>query len=288
MATDARGQTTSIFDEIKNFIAKHQQTLKWTVYVLLLANFGYYLFDDWRAAQITLSESATLIEIMSSYATSLDELGWFTILFLLEFETYWMEDDDFGKAYWVVQIVRVACYGLIGHTLYAFGMIVADYSNVTLVNDMDNLCAFAGQDLSFLRNLLYEAITIDNCSTLSSEATFYKYPDEPVITDTSGLYQDLRHSWIDLLEVVGWLSISLLLTFVIIMQDRKIIDGPMIKWAHWGQYFVYAALTGMAIYWAYYEFYVYTWDILLWMGGFAAIDANLAEWREELKDEKGR
>jgi hypothetical protein len=35
-----------------------------------------------------------------------------------------------------------------------------------------------------------------------------------------------------------------------------------------------------------YGYYVYTWDILLWMGGFAAIDANLAEWRDDLQDER--
>jgi len=27
------------------------------------------------------------------------------------------------------------------------------------------------------------------------------------------------------------------------------------------------------------------WDILLWIGGFAVIDANLAGWRDELQDE---
>ena len=59
------------------FFARHQQTLKWIIYTLLILNFGYYLFDDHRAAQSTLLPGATLLQITSAYATTFDEFGWF-------------------------------------------------------------------------------------------------------------------------------------------------------------------------------------------------------------------
>ena len=84
----------SIMDKALTLMAKHQQTLKWTVYTLLILNFGYYLFDDWRAASTTLSQTSSFLEFTAAFATTFDELGWFVIIFLLEVETYWMEDDD--------------------------------------------------------------------------------------------------------------------------------------------------------------------------------------------------
>ena len=75
------------------FFAKHQQVLKWIIYTLLILNFGYYFFDDWRTAQSTLLPGASFLEITGTYATTFDELGWFGIIFLLELETYWIEDE---------------------------------------------------------------------------------------------------------------------------------------------------------------------------------------------------
>ena len=63
-----------------------RQAIKWTVYSLLLLNWTYYMFDDWRAAQYTVLPGAPLTEWMQAFATTLDELAWFTLLFLFEAE----------------------------------------------------------------------------------------------------------------------------------------------------------------------------------------------------------
>ena len=44
----------------------------------------------------------------------------------------------------------------------------------------------------------------------------------------------------------------------------------------------YAVLFFDAAYWAWMGHWLYTWDQLLWIGGFWAIEFNLKEWREEL------
>mgnify|MGYP000645634436 CR=1 FL=1 len=269
-------------------IAKHQQTLKWIVYALLLVNFVYYIYDDMRSAQVTLGADATLLQMMSNFATSIDELAWFFILFLLEVETYWMEDDENGMFYWSVQVARVACYGLIGHTLYAYANTLIDLNAVTLMAGVTSTCDLVGQDLSFLRNLLYDDITLENCAALSSGNGLYLYPEEPVVTDLAGYQQAVRHAWVDVADTLCWITVSLSMTFVILMQDRKIYESVWIVRADRAQIICYVILVGEAIYWLYHGYYVYTWDTLLWIGGFAGIDANLVEWRDDLKEEQGR
>jgi len=260
--------------------------VKWVVYTLLVLNFGYYLFDDWRAAQSTLLPDASFLEIASTYATTFDELGWFGVLFLLEVETYWIEDETkLGPIYWFMQLARVICYVFITHTLYAFIVTVIDLGNATVLTDAGGLCALVGEDLSLTRNLVYELIDASNCANLSAAGEIYRFVGEPVVSDTSGYQLAVRHAWADVIEIAGWMTISLLITFVMVLQSRGIYQSLWIRGAESLQYVVYTIIAGTAFYWSIYGFYVYTWDILLWIGGFAIIDANLAEWRDELKDE---
>lgn len=272
---------------VAQFFSRHQQTIKWVVYSLLVLNWGYYLFDDWRIAQSTLMPDATFLDITSAYATSFDELGWFVLLFLLEVETYWLEDDaEAGVLYWLMQLVRVACYVIVTHTLYAFVVAVIDIGNSTVLADIGSLCALLGEDLSFTRNLAYEVIDASNCASLSSGGEIYLFEGEPVVSDAAGYRMALMHAWTDAIEIAGWLTISLLLTFVMVLQNRGVFDSAWIRGADILQYVVYAMIAGTAIYWGVHGHYVYTWDILLWIGGFAIIDANLAEWRHELEEKE--
>ena len=192
------------------FIAKHHQNLKWIVYALLVLNFGYYLFDDWRAAQSTLLPGASFLEITGSFATTFDELGWFVLLFLLEIETYWIEDDsERGLLFWLIQAVRVLCYIVVFHTLYAFVVYVIELGNATILTDLGGLCAVVGEDLSFTRNLLYELVSVDNCASLSEESEFYRFYGEPVVSDASGYQMAVWHAWVLLRaswQSVGWPS----------------------------------------------------------------------------------
>lgn len=270
-------------------MAIHQQKLKWIVYTLLIMNFGYYLFDDWRAARTTLSEASTFLEFTGAFATTFDELGWFGIIFLLEVETYWMEDEDaHGFLYWLMQAVRLLCYVVVIHTLYAFLIAVGDLGDATVLSNIDSVCALVGEDLSFLRNLLYDPIVASNCASLSSGGEIYRLAGEPAVTDAAGYEMAVRHAWIDVIEISGWLSVSILITFVMLIQERGIYSSPWISVADRLQIVIYLIIAGTAFYWAVYGFYVYTWDILLWIGGFMAIDANLSQWRDELKEESGR
>ena len=76
---------------------------------------------------------------------------------------------------------------------------------------------------------------------------------EPVITDFTGYQLDLRQAWVTAIECVGWLSIVLLSTFVLMLQNAGIYESGWIRSANTLQYVAYA---------------------------------NLSDWRDELKDKQ--
>jgi hypothetical protein len=57
-------------DETK--LHKIQQTVKWTVYTLLIINFVFYIFEDWSRALHTLDAGSTLLDWTGEFATSID------------------------------------------------------------------------------------------------------------------------------------------------------------------------------------------------------------------------
>ena len=55
---------------------KIQQIVKWTVYVLLIVNFLFYIAEDWGRAIHTLGAGSAFLDWTSEFATSIDELAW--------------------------------------------------------------------------------------------------------------------------------------------------------------------------------------------------------------------
>ena len=50
---------------------------------------------------------------------------------------------------------------------------------------------------------------------------------------------------------------------------------------------LYGILMLVAASWAFRGLWVYVWDEFLWIGGFAVIEMNVVEWRDELLEEEG-
>ena len=67
--------------------------IKAALYALLLANFGYYLFEDWSRTSFSLTEAASSYDWMREFNTSLDEVAWFTLLLIFELETYVLDES---------------------------------------------------------------------------------------------------------------------------------------------------------------------------------------------------
>ena len=62
--------------------------IKAALYALLLANFGFYLFEDWSRTSFSLTDASSFYDWVREFNTSLDEVAWFTLLLIFELETY--------------------------------------------------------------------------------------------------------------------------------------------------------------------------------------------------------
>ena len=266
---------------------KLQQGIKWTVYTLLLINFGYYIAEDWNRAIHTLGPDAGFLDWAAEFATSIDEAGWFLLLFMFELETYILEDDTWTA--WVTRLVhgvRAICYLMLAHTVYAYLGTVLAMQGVVPVDGVVDLCQLRDRDVSYVYNLHYTEVTTETCGELSGADRFYWLEADTVVSDAEGLALESRLAWVDLAEAVIWLLIVLAIEVVVRLQNQNVTEGPLISVAKRSQIVLYLLLIGIAAWWATLSHWLYVWDEFVWIAGFAAIEMNIAEWRQDILEEE--
>ena len=260
-----------------------QQTIKWIVYALLIVNWGFYIQEDWVRASHTLHDKSTWLDWAREFATSIDESAWFVLLLMFELETYFLEDKDSGG--WTEKIVhgvRLLCFAMILHTVYAYIVTVIQYQPTVAVENATSLCELVDDEVAYVYNLEYTEVTADNCGSLTDETQFYKVGNDPVVATMEGLTLERHLAWADVVEIISWFIIFVLIEIVIRMQSRGITDSPFYKKVANIKIVLYSVLAVLAIYWASLSHWLYTWDTFLWIAGFAAIEMNISEWREEI------
>ena len=107
------------------------------------------------------------------------------------------------------------------------------------------------------------------------------------MTDGAGLKLERQLSWGDVLEVVSWGFIILCMELVVRLQDRGITTGRLMSTLQWTKRVFYLALFGLAAWWGWLGHFLFLWDTILWIGGFAAIEMNVSQWAEEIEEERG-
>jgi len=268
-------------DEAK--LHKLQQGVKWTVYTLLLINFVYYIFEDWDRASHVLHGGSTFLDWTAEFANSIDESAWFLLLLMFELETYVFEDKDLkGWLAHTVRGIRLACIVLIAHTIFAYADTVMDYLPTVPVENISTLCDLTDEDVSYVYNLDYTEVTSQTCAGLSTATEFYWVADDPVVTDLAGLKLERDLAWVDLAEAVIWLLILLAIEVIVRMQSHGVTGGKLMSTLNRVKFLLYAILISFGVYWAWLSHWLYLLDELVWIGGFAAIEMNVSEWREEI------
>jgi len=253
------------------------------VYALLINNFAFYIFEDWNRAVHTLHSGSTFLDWTGEFATSIDESAWFLLLFMFEFETYIVKDEDWtGSVAYIVRGVRLFCYAMIAHAIYAFAVTVIHLQPTVAVENVSSLCEMVNADVSYVYNLEYTKVDEQTCGKLSNDSRFYWLADDPIVSDMEGLILERDLAWADLVEAIAWLLIVLAIETVVRLQDRGVTEGAIIATANKLQIFLYLLLIALGIYWATLSHWLYLWDELVWIGGFAAIEMNLSKWRDEL------
>jgi hypothetical protein len=267
---------------------KFQQAIKWVVYTLLIINFVFYIFEDWNRALHTLTATSTVLDWTIEFATSIDEAAWFFLLFMFELETYILEDKTLKG--WVahsIRGIRIVCYVMLAHTVFAMTDTIMDLQPTVAVENVSSLCDMTDAEVSYVYNLEYTEIDAASCGGLSTASQFFWIADDPLVTDMAGLELERDLAWADLAEVLAWLIIIAAIELVVRLQSRGITGGTVIIAANKTKYFMYASLIAMGVYWAWLGHWLYLWDELVWIGGFAAIEMNMSEWRDEINEEQG-
>ncbi|MSQ99486.1 MAG: hypothetical protein EXR85_09375 [Xanthomonadales bacterium] len=259
-----------------------RQVVKWTIYILLLLNWGLYIAEDWQTALHTLGESSTFLDWTSAFSTSLDSAAWFGLLFMWELETYALSDEAYTPFIgWTFLAVRGICYVFLAHTVLSRAETIYELSDLQPSPGITSLCQLANQEISFAYNVDYTRIDDSNCHSLSAGTEFYPIEDTAV-TDKPGLSVERWNTIVDLEDAIVWLLIMLTIEIAIWLQDREITGGPAMFVSHLGKVF-YAVLFAHTAYWAWGEHWLYFWDQLLWIGGFFAIEMNVSEWRKHIE-----
>ena len=261
------------------------QVVKWTVYILLLINWGFYFVEEIYISSHTLRQGGTFLQWTAEFATTIDEFAWFGLLFMFELETYTLEDDAFEnkKVGWAIHGLRLVCYLFLVHTIWARVTDVVDVRAVTQAPEVTGLCQLVDDEISFGENYYYTLIDQENCSEISNDTRFY-YLDPSVITDQDGFELENRLLWIDMIEACTWLLIMFALELAVWLQNRNITGGGLMLVSHSAK-LLYAILWAAAAYWVYIGHWVYAWDEALWILGFWAIENNLSEWRDDIREE---
>lgn len=261
------------------------QLIKWTVYTLLLLNFFYYAWDEWEMAQHSLRQGGTTRDWIIAFTTTIDEAAWFGLLFLWELETYWLPYD--WHAPWAqraLRLLRLVCYVFIINT------VVSRVIDFTFLDDLQPLtgisspCQLADQHWSYTYNLDYVHIDQQNCSGFSSDTRFYAV-ENTAITDSAGLDHERFSRYIDLQDAITWLLVMFSIELAIWLQQREITGGRLMLASYAVKAF-YGLLFFHAATWVWNGHWVYGWDQVLWILGFFAIEMNVKDWREELREEE--
>jgi len=275
----------STIDESK--LHKIQQAVKWTVYTLLIINFVYYIVEDWNRAIHILHAGSTFLDWMNEFATSIDESAWFLLLFMFELETYVLKDEVWkGWVAHTVRGIRLACFVMLAHTIFAFATTAIDLQPTVAVNNVSDLCAMVNDDVSYVYNLEYTEVNEQTCGKLSSESQFYWLADDPIVSDMLGLNLERQLAWVDLMEAISWLLVLLAIESAVRLQDRRVTHGPLLLTARISSKVLYLTILGAGVYWATLSHWLYLWDEIVWICGFAAIEMNVSEWRDELLEEQ--
>lgn len=265
-----------------------QQAIKWTVYALLVVNFGFYIYEDVDRAIHTLHAGSTWFDWTSEFATTIDTLAWFVLLLMFELETYALDDQHWNdRVARTVRGVRLLCFVMIAHTVIAYTETVVNYTPTLPVIGVTDLCDLADDNISFVYNLEYTSVTSNSCADLSDQnAFFWLGQRNPLVSTEAGLQLARSLAWVDVIEVITWLVVILSIETVVRRQGKGIIGGTVTLTANITKWLGYLILFMLAIYWALLSHWLYTWDTFVWIAGFAAIDLNLSDWHDQMVDKR--
>ena len=264
------------------WLAKHQQTIKWLVYALLLVNFGMYIIEDIGKFQRALSQGQSLLAATTRLATSLDLVGWFALLAIFEIESYWLRHSSSPAVSRALHILRLGCLALIANTFFIYFREMMQIGEAVTVGSQQGLCDLNFETSYFLFNQTYSAITAANCAALTESLPIIQLAEFGTYTNTEGLAIASLQAWASLIESGVWIIYATALTVIVVLRQRAQSMTTLELLLAMACRASIVIILCCAASWAYHGHYLYTWDSCLWIAGFTIIEANLSQWRKAL------
>lgn len=266
-----------------------QQLFKWTIYSLLVVNFGFYLVEDVTQSMHTLHAHSTVLDMTGAFATSAAVLAWFLLLASLELETYAIDDSAWTRRIELLAHgTRLLAFLVIGHFVFALVSWAVELQTPRPLEGISSPCEVLDRDLSWSYNLNYVELTTENCAGLSTDQQFYQMGKDPVLTDHAGIVLAQKLAWGDVLEITAWLIIILAMEVMVRLQGRGISEGRLMALLRGTKFTLYGVLFLLGFWWASLGHWLYLWDTFLWIAGFSVIEMNLRLWRDEIRHQRAQ
>ena len=261
---------------------KVAQFIKFLVYAGLLINSWFYVMDDIRSMNSALPADASLDDLFTNFATTIDLVGWLGLIVLFELETYALPDEAFtGRVVAVLRSGRALCYLSIFYAAYGYTAEAFDAFTVTLVEGVSSLCDVAGQGIFFqVDQIRFEEITASSCAALSADSAFYHLDGEVALVGESLLPHLRLMGWLDIINAYVWLLVVGLIEVEVWLQENDRFGSRSLMVVRLTKSLGYLALIANGVIWGFSGYLMWAWDAFLWIFGFWAIEFNLAFWEK--------
>ena len=243
----------------------------------------FFLEEEVLAYPIRYPNGIEFHQIYEGFASSIDTAAWLILLWLLELETYILDDKIFTKSVnYTLFLIKSICYGFILYSFFGYYANLVIFYEAESYLQIKNLCQLSSGDWAYSVDINeYQTITSNNCELLSTSSEFFKFPGMQALVDFNGLIEIIRLGWIDVINSGVWIIVVLIIEINIILVEKNNYLSASKKLSSLSKYFLYPILFFNAIYWGIKGDFIDFWDAFLWLVAFLFIELNIVQWDED-------
>jgi len=250
------------------------RAIKIAIYTILMLNLSYYLYED-VTAYLYLGEDATLLDVVESFAVTIDYVAWMVLILLFEYETTVQNRNELTRRRkWLLGSLTAACYVVLVYAAYGYASSLAETFRFKPL-ESTSVCSLSENNHAYLTESGRPVeLTPENCVTFSDTAVF-KSPGDHLIASHASLMAIRRLGWVDVINAVAWLLVVLVFQVEVMLEHAKRLTRHRLSLLMASKGAAYLGLLGCAIYWTVYSNFIDSWDAWLWLAAFVLIDLNL-------------
>jgi hypothetical protein len=247
---------------------------KITIFGILMLNLIYYLYED-VVAHLYLAEDSTFLDLVESFAVTIDYAAWMVLIILFEIETTAHARNRFnGIRKWVISGLTAACYAGLLYAAYGYMENLIETFHFEPIEPA-SVCNLTTENYAYLTEAGRPIeLTPENCGGFAGEAVL-KSPSDKVIASQASLLAIRKLGWVDVINASAWLLVVLVFKIEISLERARKLTRNRLSFVMAAKGAAYLGLLGCAIYWTLYSAFIDSWDAWLWLIAFVLIDLNL-------------